>query len=75
MPQLSIYLDEKTRKAVDRAARRARQSVSQWAKERLTRALEDEWPEDYFSVFGSLSEESLPRPSVDDSDDAPREAL
>jgi len=62
MSQVTIYLDEPTLKRVKSAAKREHASVSHWVKQQLTVALEDEWPKDYFSVFGALRDRSFKRP-------------
>jgi len=63
MAQLTVYVDSGTRSRIEVAARNARASVSQWVKERLTEALERDWPENYFEVLGSLADTDLQRPA------------
>jgi hypothetical protein len=62
MAQLTIYLDEKTLRKVRNAAKLGQLSVSQWARKKLISAIEKDWPEDYFSVFGSLKDTDIDRP-------------
>ena len=62
MAQLTVYIDEQTRKQIEIAARNANASVSQWVKARLTEALQRTWPENFFELFGSLSGSDLERP-------------
>lgn len=76
MSQLTVYIDEETRKKIEVASKRANLSVSKWVKLKLTHAIENEWPEDYFELFGSLSDDELSRPqelSLDDN--LPRESF
>jgi hypothetical protein len=74
--QLTVYIDETTRKKIEQAARAAKSSVSQWVKNKLTQAIECDWPADYFSVFGSLSADDLESPeSLTFEGDHPRESL
>lgn len=63
MAQLTVYLDEKTRRRIERAAREGDVSVSQWVKDKLTQALERDWPAGYFDLFGSLKDGDLVRPA------------
>jgi len=63
MAQLTVYLDEKTRRRIERAAREGDVSVSQWVKDKLTQALERDWPAGYFDLFGSLKDSDLARPA------------
>ena len=74
MAQLTVYIDEQTRKKIEIAAKNANASVSQWVKARLTEALEHTWPEKYFDLFGALGDSDLQRPAeLRPEDDAPRE--
>ena len=69
MAQLTVYIDEETRKKIEVAAKNANASVSQWVKEKLAEALQRTWPENYFDLFGSLHGSDLerpPEPSVKD---------
>lgn len=76
MSQLTIYLDEKSMRAVKAAARRERLSVSKWAGMHLGAAARRAWPRDYFGVFGSLRDCGFERaPQGDLGKDVPREAL
>jgi hypothetical protein len=76
MAQLTVYIDDSTRKRIERAAKRANVSVSQWVKEKLTNALTHDWPEGYFALLGSLADEQLERPEeLPRDDDALREPL
>jgi hypothetical protein len=76
MPQLSLYLDEKTLKKVEKAARISKVSVSKWVRSKLMRSLQNEWPEDYFELFGAISDDSFRSPEEPSSISVvPREAL
>ena len=76
MAQLTVYIDDETRRRIELAARRANTSVSQWVKERLSSALETEWPRGYFDLFGALKDADLERPAQPGSaEDVDRELL
>lgn len=76
MAQLTLYLDDDTRKRVEVAASREQVSVSRWVKDRLQRALDGEWPPGYFKLLGSLSKSDLERPlELSQADDLCRESL
>ncbi|MCP4156786.1 MAG: hypothetical protein GY757_54230 [bacterium] len=62
MAQISIQLDANTLKALEMSASRNHTSVSNWIKERIRLGLKQEWPENYFSLFGSLDEDDLAEP-------------
>ena len=63
MAQLIVHIDEQTRSQIENAAKNAGSSVSQWVKARLTEALRETWPEDFFQLLGSLRGSDLERPS------------
>jgi hypothetical protein len=76
MPQLTLYLDNETEKKIKAAAKRAGSSVSSWVTEKLRKAIQDDWPEDYFDILGSLSKVRIARPGeLNFDDDAPRTKL
>ena len=76
MPQLSLYLDEKTLKMVQQAAKLSRISVSKWVARQLRAQLHNEWPEEYFKLFGSITDPSFDGPEpMTTAADVPREAL
>lgn len=76
MPQLSLYLDEKTLKMVQQAAKLSRISVSKWVANQLKAQLCSEWPQEYFKLFGSVTDPSFKAPkAMTTADDIPRETL
>jgi hypothetical protein len=62
MPQLSLYIDEPTLKKIESLAKIEKKSISKWVRSKLNNVIEKTWPEDYFSLFGSVSEDQLQRP-------------
>lgn len=62
MAQISFQLDARTLKAVEMTAARNHTSVSKWIRDRIRIGLKQEWPENYFSLFGSLEEDDLTEP-------------
>ncbi len=62
MAQISIQLDASTLKTLEMTAAKNRTSVSKWIKDRIRIGLKQEWPENYFSLFGLLDEEDLVEP-------------
>ena len=78
MPQLNIYLDEKTQARARQAAKRAGCSLSSWARQQLSAATDagKVWPDGYFELFGSIDDSDFDAPEeLADSLDAKREAL
>ncbi|MCX6581540.1 MAG: hypothetical protein NT166_15305 [Candidatus Aminicenantes bacterium] len=62
MSQISIQLDASTIKMLESTAARSHTSVTEWIKDRIYRSLKQEWPENYFSLFGALDEDDLHEP-------------
>ncbi len=59
MPQLSLYLDNKTLEAVELKAKARKISVSRYVKEAIEKDIHSHWPQDYFNLFGSVSDPTL----------------
>ncbi|HLP57552.1 MAG TPA: hypothetical protein VK186_01925 [Candidatus Deferrimicrobium sp.] len=62
MTQISIQLDASTIKKLESTAAKNRKSVTEWIKDRIYLGLKQDWPEDYFALFGSLDEDDLSEP-------------
>jgi len=62
MSQLTLYVDEETRRRIERAARQANLSVSRWVVRTISQSLELTWPPAYFELIGSLDDDDLRRP-------------
>lgn len=76
MPQLSLYLDEKTLELVQHAAKISHLSVSKWVANQLRSQLQNEWPDQYFELFGAITDPSFDRPGpMTHLDDVAREDL
>jgi len=76
MPQVSLYLPEKTYTKVRRAAEAESMSISKWVSSRLERELTTEWPNGFEKLFGSISDDSFNAPHRDAfALDAKREPL
>jgi len=76
MPQISLYIDEETLKKIEKAAKREHLSISKWVGNNIQRSLENEYPKDYFYLFGSIKDETMvaERPA-DYNGDSKREEL
>lgn len=76
MAQLTIYLDTQIIKKIEEAAREENLSVSKWVRQKLEYALNKEWPNSYFSLFGSLKDSDLKEAEeIDFTNDVQREKL
>jgi len=56
MPQVSLYLDAKTLKAVETKAKAWNMSISKYLKELIQKDVHSNWPKDYFAPFGSIKD-------------------
>jgi hypothetical protein len=75
MPQISLYVDKETLSRIERAAQNENISISRWVGEHIRKAMQDDYPADYFNLFGSIRDETFAVPTLDFSDDTHREAL
>ena len=76
MGQLSVYIDDETLKKVEEAAKSQNISVSKWITSRIKKSFQTSWDEDFFSLFGSIKDESFQRPDqLDYTHDSKREIL
>ena len=64
MATLTIYLDEETLSAVNKAAKTEAKSVSGWAKEHLRKAARTDggWPEGFFETIKSWGGTDIEEP-------------
>ena len=76
MPQLSLYIDEKTLERISLAAKIENISISKFVVKKLSESMNDTWPENYGDLFGSISDESFTTTdSLSFDNDTPREPL
>ncbi len=76
MPQVSLYLNEKTYAKVRHAAEAESVSISKWVSKRLDRAIAANWPDGFGELFGSIVDNSFKAPRRNAfTSDAKRESL
>jgi hypothetical protein len=76
MPQISLYVDKETLNKIEKIARKNHTSISKWVGNNLKSLISDDYPDDFFSLFGSISDESFIRPSpLSFSEDGKREKI
>lgn len=59
MPQLSLYIDDKTLKKLETAAKIEKLSISKLAVKKLNETLNQKWPDNYKSLFGSIKDDTF----------------
>lgn len=62
MPQISLYVDEKTLKQIENAAKSEKKSISKWVSSKLKSSLHNRWSEGYFNLFGSIKDDTFTEP-------------
>jgi len=76
MPQLSLYMDAETLSKIETAAKINNISISKWVSERLKESLANKWPDNYYTLFGSINDESFSVEKIEGfSTDIEREKL
>ena len=76
MPQISLYIDEKTLKKIENAAMRQHVSISKWVAQQLRSKVEPVYPAGFEDLFGSIQDDTFVEPDEISFDyDAQREAL
>ena len=76
MPQLSLYIDEKTLNKISLAAKIENLSISKFVVRKLNESMHDSWPENYGEIYGSISDDSFnTTDSLKFENDTPREPL
>ena len=59
MPQISLYIDDKTLKKVEDAAKRQHTSISKWVAEQLRSTVDPVYPAQFEELFGSIKDETF----------------
>lgn len=75
MPQISLYVDKDTLSRIEKAAAKERLSISKWVGKNIKKAIQDDYPQDYFSLFGSITDKTFEIKKISFKDDSKRESL
>jgi metal-responsive CopG/Arc/MetJ family transcriptional regulator len=62
MPQVSLYIDRDLYKEVESIAKRKEMSLSGFVSDVLKEYLNDEWPEEFTKLIGSVDDETFVEP-------------
>ncbi|MCB1199253.1 MAG: toxin-antitoxin system, antitoxin component [Leptospiraceae bacterium] len=62
MPQLSLYLDADTMKAVETKAKQKNLSLSKYVQEAIRKDVSTDWPVGFFDLFGSIKDSTFTLP-------------
>lgn len=76
MPQISLYIDRETLTRIEQAASIENVSISRWVGDNIKKSLENVYPKDFESLFGSINDNSFTAPERDSfENDVKRESF
>lgn len=76
MPQVSLYIDKETLLKIEEIAQKNHTSISKWVGNNLKRLVKDDYPDDFFNLFGAIADQTFIRPeSLAFSNDSEREII
>lgn len=62
MSQISLYIEEETLRKIELAAKLENKSISKWVASKVKSSLKNQWPDDYFSLFGQIKDKTFNEP-------------
>jgi hypothetical protein len=62
MPQLTLTIDKKTFKRIEKAASLAKDTASGWVSDKIKHSMKEAWPDGYFNIFGSIKDPTFKEP-------------
>ena len=62
MPQVSLYIDQETLVKIEQLAQKNHTSISKWVGNNLKKLIKDDYPDDFFELFGAIQDVSFNRP-------------
>ena len=63
MPQVSLYIDKETLEKIEMFAQKSHTSISKWVGNTLKRLIKDDYPDDFFGLFGAIQDASFDKPA------------
>lgn len=76
MPQLSLYVDEKTLRELEIAAEIEHLSISKYAVKIINESMHSKWPNHYEDLYGCISDDTFEIDKINNfNNDIPREEL
>jgi hypothetical protein len=76
MPQISLDIDQIIFEKIEKAAKQKKTSVSDWVEGTIRNILGNDYPEDFFELFGAIKDDTFIEPGgIDKKYDTPREEL
>jgi hypothetical protein len=76
MPQISLNIDQIIFEKIERIAKQKQTSVSDWVEDNIKKTLGNDYPNDFFKLFGAIKDDTFIEPiEIDQKYDIRREQL
>jgi hypothetical protein len=76
MPQISLYIDEDTLEKIGQMAKAENISISKWVGNNIRFLIKNQYPKNFFSLFGAIQDETFQKPEeLDPTLDSERDGL
>jgi hypothetical protein len=76
MPQISLNIDQIIFEKIKKIAEQKRTSVSDWVEDNIKKTLGNDYPNDFFELFGAINDDTFIEPiEIDQRYDIQREQL
>jgi hypothetical protein len=75
MPQISLYIDKDTLTKIEKAANKEKISISKWVGKNIKKVIQEDYPQGFFDLFGSITDESFKIDKLSFKQDSKRESL
>jgi hypothetical protein len=76
MPQISLNIDQIIFEKIERLAKQKQTSVSDWVEDNIKKTLRNDYPDDFFELFGAIKDDTFIEPiEIDQKYDIQREQL
>jgi hypothetical protein len=63
MPLISLEFDQSTLEKIKKVAKQDNISISVWVRNNIKKALKNEYPEDFFNLFGAITDDTFIEPN------------
>ncbi|MDR1320250.1 MAG: DUF6364 family protein [Gracilibacteraceae bacterium] len=76
MPQISLNIDQIVFEKIKKIAKQKGTSVSDWVEDNIRKTLGNDYPNDFFELFGAINDDTFVEPiEIDQKYDISREQL
>jgi hypothetical protein len=76
MPQIQLDIDNIFFEKIEKIAKQKKTSVSDWLEDTIKKTLGNDYPDDFFELFGAINDDTFIEPDeIDQKYTIPRELL